>query len=79
MAREVYDHYQSAYRDEDRIDLPDFKLLRYFALLDFLNDSQYPVNLRRNLLSRIKVEMPQLFSQLQQQEAEMLKGSQQSQ
>jgi hypothetical protein len=73
MAREVYDNYQSAYLDENRIDLPDFKLLRYFALLDFLNDSQYPANLRRNLLSRIKVEKPQLFSQLQQQELEMQK------
>ena len=64
MAKEIHDYYQSKYRDENRIDLPDFKLLRYFALLDFLNDQQFSPNLRRNLLGRIKVERPELFEQL---------------
>ena len=72
MAREVYDHYQSAYSDENRINLPDFKLLRYFALLDFFNDQQYPLNLRRNLLGRIKVERPELAEQLKRQEEQVL-------
>lgn len=35
MAKEVYDHYQSPRIDEFRIDLPDFTLLRYLALIDF--------------------------------------------
>ena len=61
------------YTDEERIDLPDFKLLRYFALLDFFNDRRYPPNLRRNLLGRIKVERPGLAEQLEQQEEMMLK------
>ncbi len=73
MAKEVHDHYQSAYLDENRIDLPEFKLLRYFALLDFLNDQQYPVNLRRNLLGRIKIERPELAEQLKQEEERLLK------
>jgi len=72
MAKEVHDRYQSMYLDENRIDLPDFKLLRYFALLDFLNDQQYPPSLRRNLLGRIKVERPDLVEQLERQEEKML-------
>jgi len=78
MAQEAYDHYQSMYADENRIDLPDFKLLKYFALYDFLNDQQYPPDLRRNLLGRIKVERPELFEQLAQQEEKLMKQSKQS-
>lgn len=78
MAKEVHEYYQSRYRDENRIDLPDFKLLRYFALIDFLSDPQYPLNMRRNLLGRIKVERPELAEQLKQQEERLLKESQES-
>ena len=74
MAEQVHRHYQSIYRDENRIDLPDFKLLRYFALIDFLNDRQYPLNLRLNLRGRIKIERPDVARQLEQQEREMLKN-----
>jgi len=77
MAKGVHDHYQSAYLDENRIGLPDFKLLRYLALLDFLNDQQYPINLRRNLIGRIKIERPELAEQLQQEEEKLLKESEQ--
>ena len=75
MAEEVHRHYQSAYSDENRINLPDFKLLRYFALIDFLNDQQYPINLRLNLSGRIKVERPDLAAELKQQEEKMLQNS----
>ena len=78
MAEEVYDHYQSMYKDENRIDLPDFKLLRYLALIDFLNDRQYPLNLRLNLRGRIKIERPDIAGQLEQQEKELLKQSERS-
>ncbi len=74
MAKEIHDRYRAAYLDENRIDLPDFKLLRYFALLDFLNDQQYPINLRRNLLGRIKIERPELAEQLKQEEEKLLKN-----
>ena len=78
MAKEAYDHYKSAYSDEHRINLPDFKVLRYLALIDFLNDQQYPLNLRLNLKGRIKIERPELAEQLEQQENEILKQSEQS-
>jgi hypothetical protein len=78
MAQEVYDYYQSQYPDENRIDLPDFKLLRYLAIIDFLNDQQYPPYLRGSLLGRIKVEKPQLLEQLEQQEKGFMERLQQS-
>lgn len=73
MAKEIHDYYQSSYADENRIDLPDFKLLRYFALMDFLADKQYPLVMRRSLVGRIKVERPELAEQLKQEEEKLLK------
>jgi hypothetical protein len=78
MAKEVYDHYQSAYSDENRIDLPDFTLLRYLAIMDFLNDQQYPPNMRLALYNRIRLERPELAEQLEKQEEELLKQLEQS-
>jgi len=78
MAGEVYNYYQSKYSDENRIDLPDFKLLRYFALLDFLNDQQYPPYLRQSLLGRIKIERPELFRQLEAEEEKLRKQAEQA-
>jgi len=77
MAEEIYNYYQSKYSDENRIDLPDFKLLRYFALFDFLNDEQFPPYLRQTLLSRIGVERPELFRQLEAEEEKLRKQSEQ--
>jgi len=78
MAEEIYNYYQSKYSDENRIDLPDFKLLRYFALFDFLNDQQYPPYLRQSLLSRIKIERPELFRQLEAEEEKLRKQAEQA-
>jgi hypothetical protein len=72
MAKDVCDIYQSLHpSDDSRIDLPDLRVLRYLALLDFLNDEQYPPELRRNLIGRIKIERPKLAEQLEQQEKKL--------
>jgi hypothetical protein len=73
MAKEVHNYYQTAYLDENRIDLPDLKLLRYLALIDFLNDRRYPLNLRLSLRGRIRVERPELAEQLERQEEKLQK------
>ena len=73
LAEEVYKHYQSVYGGENRIDLPDFALLRYLALIDFLNDGQYPPNMRRALRNRIRIERPKLAEQLEKQEEKFFK------
>jgi hypothetical protein len=78
MAKEAYDHYQSTYSNEHRIDLPDFTLLRYLAIMDFLNDQQYPPNMRLALYNRIRIERPELAEQLEKQEEKLLKQLEQS-
>ncbi len=78
MAQEVYDHYQSPKVDENRIDLPDFTLMRYLAIIDFLNDQQYPPNMRLALYNRIKLERPELAEQLEKQEEKLVKQLEQS-
>jgi hypothetical protein len=75
-AEEAYKIYMDKFPDVPRVDLPEFPQLRYLALRDFLDDWQYPPNLRRNLLGRIKIERPDLFKKLMQQE-EILQKQQQ--
>jgi len=78
LAKEVYDFYQSSYSDEHRINLPEFKMLRYFGLVDFLNDAQFPIDLRLSLINRIKIEKPDLARQFEQIEKKLLDQSGQS-
>ena len=65
LARQVHGYYQGKYLDENRIDLPEFKLLKYFSLRDFLDDTQFVPELRLSLLARIEIEWPDLAEQLQ--------------
>jgi hypothetical protein len=76
MAEEVYRTYMAKYGTEERTALPDFKIIRYNAIIDFFNDQQYPSVMRQNLLARIKIERPQLAEQFGQVEQQMLKESQ---
>ena len=78
MAIEVHKYYRSEFGDEDRIGLPEIPMLRYLALLDFFNDQQYPLNLRQNLLGRIKVERPEIAEQLKKQEENLIKQLEQT-
>ncbi len=79
MAEEAYRIYRAKYEPEERIDMPDFKVMRYNALLDFFEDQQYPLVMRQNLLGRIKIERPELAEQFMEIEQQMLQKSQQSQ
>jgi len=73
LATEVYNRYYSMYKKQIRWDLPEFPLLRYFALVDFLKDEQYSLDLRRTLLNRIRIERPDLAAKLKQQQEEIFK------
>ena len=64
LAQEIHNYYQKKYLDENRIDLPDFKVLQYLALRDFLEDWQFVPNLRLSLLARIEIERPELAEKL---------------
>lgn len=65
LAQQVHSYYQGKYLDENRIDLPPFAELRYFALIDFLSDTQFVPDLRLNLLARIEIERPDIAKQLE--------------
>ena len=73
LAKEIHDYYQKKYLDENRIDLPDFKVLQYLALRDFLEDWQYVPNLRLSLLARIEIERPELYEKLKPWKEELQK------
>jgi hypothetical protein len=66
LAKQVWTHYQSKYKDENRIDLPSLDVLRFTALQDFLDDQQFSPNLRLGLLARIEIERPDLSERLAQ-------------
>jgi hypothetical protein len=76
LAKEVYNHYHSSYTPETRWDLPTFSLMRYFALVDFLQDRQYSLELRHTLYNRIKIERPDLAKELEREEEKLLKKQQ---
>ena len=66
IARQVYDHYETLYLEGTRINLPDFKMLRYFAIDSFFADGQFSPYLKSSLLGRIEVERPDFLKQLRQ-------------
>ena len=77
LAEQVHRYYQGEYPGENRIDLPDFKLLKFLALMDFLDDGQFSPYLKGSLLGRIEVERPDLYRQLDQERKRLQNESQQ--
>jgi len=66
LAQEVWDHYFKQYGDTERIDLPPMRVLRYFALVQFLGSEAYPPYIRQSLVRRIEIEKPELLKELEQ-------------
>jgi hypothetical protein len=64
LAKQIHTYYTGKYLDENRIDLPPFADLRYFALIDFLDDTQFVPDLRLSLLARIEIERPDVYKEL---------------
>jgi hypothetical protein len=80
MVQEVYAMFQKEHSDESyRFGLPSMELLRYMAFMDFLNDPEYPKELRMSLLGRIQVERPDLFEKLKKQEQQYFQELQKQQ
>ena len=79
MAEDVYNVYTKEYGDEARLRLPEFKVMRFNAFMDFFSDEGYPLTMRQNLLARIRIEQPKLAEQFAQMEQQMLQESQQQQ
>ena len=77
MAKNLYDYYQKGH-DEYRIDLPEFKVLKYRELVYFINDQLYPPYFRQALLNRISIERPDLWKQLMAEDEKQRKKLEQS-
>ena len=78
MAEEVWNYYMLRHDDpEYRINLPKLPQLRYLALLDFIYDELYQPYLRESLFSRIRIEKPELFKQLEAEREKLRKQSEQ--
>ena len=78
LAQEIHSYYQGKYLDENRVDLPEYKLLQYFALLDVFNDNQIRPSLRLRLVNRIKIEKPDLYKEFEQVERTLIEKEKQS-
>jgi hypothetical protein len=82
MAEDVYNVYMKEYGDEARLNLPEFRVMRFLAFIDFFNDQGYPLTMRQNLLARIRIEQPKLaeqFTQIQEQLDHEMQQQQQQQ
>jgi hypothetical protein len=78
LAKEVHRYYTSMYSDENRIDLPEMDRLRYVSLIDFLNDRRCPPYLRAGLLSRMRIERPNLYAQFGRIERQLKQEAEQT-
>ena len=84
LAKQAYDIYMQRYAvgnavEQQRIGLPEFNRLKYLALIDFVNDYQYPYVLKENLYRRIEIEKPDLFEDLSKQRQQFIKEMEQQQ
>jgi hypothetical protein len=79
MAEDIYNVYTKEYGDEARLRLPELKIMKYNAFIDFFSDQGYPLTMRQNLLARIKIEQPKLAEQFSQIEEQLIRESQQQQ
>jgi hypothetical protein len=78
LAQQIYDRYNEE-DPEYRIDLPPMPELRYFAIGQFLNSGAYPAYIRQGLLTRIKIEKPELYEELEHIGAELQRRQQELQ
>ncbi len=77
LAGQIHNHYTAEYENENRINLPELKLMKYFAIEDFFADQQFSPYLKRRLLARIEIERPDFLKQLEELRQQRTKEEQQ--
>lgn len=79
MARQAYELYLRDYGEDeiDRVNLPEFSRMRYMALVQFLNDEYFPINMRQALMERIQRDRPELFERLNDEYQRLMQEQQQ--
>jgi hypothetical protein len=79
MAEDIYNVYTKEYGDEARLRLPDMRIMKYNAFMDFFSDEGYPLAMRQSLIARIKIEQPKLAEQFSQIEEQLIREAQRQQ
>ena len=79
MAEDIYNVYTKEYGDEARLRLPEMRIMKYNAFMDFFSDEGYPLAMRQNLIARIKIEQPKLAEQFSQIEEQLILEAQRQQ
>jgi hypothetical protein len=79
MAEDVYNVFTKEYGDEARLSLPEMRVMKYNAFMDFFSDEGYPLVMRQSLLARIKIEQPKLAEQFSQIEEQLILEQQRQQ
>jgi hypothetical protein len=77
MAQQVWDYYWSIFGDNERINLPPMRVLRFVELRQLLNNDAYPLYIREGLWKRIEREKPELLKELQQTGEQLLQQMEQ--
>ena len=73
MAAEVHKQYLELFRDEQhRVGLQSLSRMKYFAVMDFINDQRFPESLRNSLKARIRLERPELSEMLEKEESKFM-------
>jgi hypothetical protein len=79
LAKQLHAHYRAVHDDPiQRIDLPELRLLKYFAIEDFFADQQFSNYLKNSLLARIEIERPDFLKQLEQMRRQRIEEQQQT-
>jgi hypothetical protein len=71
LAQQLWDYYWAKFGDNERIDLPPIRVLRHFALTQFVRSDAYALYIRQGLVKRIENEKPELLKELQQTDLEI--------
>lgn len=71
LAEQIMNLYNMQNEPEFRIGLPEMKELKLIAIKQFFSSGAYPLYVRMGLRNRMEVEMPKLWEELKQTDAEM--------
>ncbi len=77
LAQQVWDYYYTTMGDNERVNLPPMRVLRFIELRQLLNNGAYPLYVREGLWKRIEREKPDLLKELQQTGEQLLQEMEQ--
>ena len=71
LAEQIVNVYNVQNEPSVRIDLPEMRELKLIAIKQFFSSAAYPLYVRKGLRDRMQIEMPKLWEELMQTDAEL--------